>query len=282
MSGNPNHLGVPLPRITVASSGSSEDHEHSLRIPDASDIEAYDLHPSPVESYYSTSARSPGSDSTVADDESLSLPARVQAALRKSDPDSRPQHPERWYVPLDAVLRIIQPDAVRQYLLDNNISSPGITTQNIVDYVCGVQGSVAERIGARMLFCILLLFGKPQYTRYIFDFYREPQGALSDRDLPLRGQTNRQFYTLVRANGSSLSCFAPGGFWETPQLRTFDEYQWWLLVPVLDSEQHRSLSDRAVLPWKNRGTTIFGNQSEVRKIKINESHHTFDSVRLSC
>lgn len=189
-------------------------------------------------------------------------------------------------MPRDAVQRIIQPDAVRQHLIDNNISSPGVTTQNIVDYICGARGGVAEGVGARKLFCILLLFAKEnpaKYTRRILDFYQEPQGGpLTDRDLPLHvGQRNRQSYTLVRgANGSSPSCFAPGGFWETSQLRTFDEYQWWLLAPVLDSEQHRLLSDNAVLPWEIRGKPIVGNQSEVRKIQINKSHHKFDSVRL--
>lgn len=258
-------------------------HDHGLSLLEAPSTGQQGIHQSPAESHFSNSSRLPGSNSLEFKEDCRPLLERVRAALRKSEPYPWPQQPEQWFLPPGELHRIIQPHTVRQCLHDENISTH-YPMQDIVDYVCAAQGNVAERhhmVGARRLFCILLLIEK---LESIIHFYRE---GLYDGDLPLqKKQTDQYLFQLVKSDGVQLSCFSS---WNAAYLGQFDERQWWTLAPFLtdDSEQHNTslyryrLDDRAVLPWNNCGSPIPGHASEVRMIDIHPSHHKFGPVRES-
>lgn len=283
--GYSNHSSQAQPRhVTFEASHASLEpsersvHDHGLSLLDAPEIRTQELYQSPAQSHFSDATQLPVNDSPDPQDDPRPLNARLRAALQRSIP--WPQEPQQWFLPSNELCKLIQPDTVKQYLGAENITNSE-TTQATVDYICGTGDNAVERQGARRLFCILLLIGKPQF---IPEFYAE---SLFDRDLPLeREHIDQHLFRLVRKDGLQLSCFRS---WDEAYLRQFDEYQWWTLAPFLtdDPEQHNSpllkyhLDDRAILPWNHCDFLIRSptGTSEVRKIQIHPSHHKFSSVR---
>lgn len=224
----------------------------------------------------SSLTRSSGLDA----EEDLNQPLleKIRAAQQLSEPESFPQQPQQWFLPIDKLHEIVQPDRVKQYLQDEKILEHQII-QEVVDYICGDSKNKADAKEARKLFCILLLIEKPGS---ILDFYQE---AVYDHDLPfLRKQTHQDLFRLVRSDEQALHCLDSSS-WETVYLERFDEYQWRLLAPILseDSESHNTLHNRAILPWNHCGSTRSGPESVPRvcRIQVHPSHHKFASVSMS-
>ncbi|KAK8030940.1 hypothetical protein PG990_000674 [Apiospora arundinis] len=58
-------------------------------------------------------------------------------------------------------------------------------------------------------------------------------------------------------------------------VREFEDYQWSTMAPVLQPQSLGSLDDRIILPWTQYIHTAEGGHSNVYKVEIHDSHHSF-------
>lgn len=197
---------------------------------------------------------------------------------------------DKWFLPIDALDRIIHPLSVRRYLdeqlgLRSSASLSVTQIQDLVDYICGnpAAGKIVEGGAARRIFAILALNERPAAD--IANFRND---GVYDKDLPLakdQPDSSRNIFHLKRHDdhGDSPqlnSCFRN---WTQGGIERFESRQWQIHVPYFAQSPKKAktllyeFDDRTVLPWTSWSPPISSRFSEVRKISIHHAHHDFGS-----
>ncbi|KAK1991089.1 kinase-like protein [Colletotrichum falcatum] len=139
----------------------------------------------------------------------------------------------------------------------------------------------------RQVFALLCLIDKVGTVRRFLD----PATGVCDKDLPLQrvdsdGNGNIDLRKRT-ALDDPLQCFLK---WKHNALKSFDDWQWTLNVPILSrvsgtEAQYRKFDDRVILPLVSESSPHenggVGGYSEVFKIQIHPRHHDFDQTNSS-
>lgn len=133
------------------------------------------------------------------------------------------------------------------------------------------------------IFAILVLINKPER---IVDFYRR---RVFNHDLPLRrSNENGADFRLVRESdlrGSQhgvdiTNAGGPFDDWRLSEIRQFDDYQWYMLAPCIESADDGaalrliSFHRRTILPFTNYDASLGGDDfSVIYRARIHPAHH---------
>lgn len=193
-----------------------------------------------------------------------------------------------FFVPLDALYRIITPDRVRAAL--SSIETISADVEDLSKQICGSTvprpSKRATVTVCRRIFAILIYIGK---GHMIQDFVEQ---GLSDRDLPFQEADTADFQLQRNTRGGPaeiLSLFNSSN-WRSIEKRLFYRNQWSFLAPYFrfstDSQLqvlHYEFDDKLVLPILPVGgiggaSVRSGPYATIEKVKIHPGHYIHPSV----
>ncbi|KAF5492077.1 hypothetical protein CGCS363_v010690 [Colletotrichum siamense] len=216
----------------------------------------------------------PGPGSSHAD---LALEALLRRHFQK--------HPQpevtEGYLPAGYLENIVCFETVRQEL-DNEFEDDNPDDlDRLAHDICNQD---KNRPSYGKVFALLCLIDK---VRSIGRFVK-PVTGVCDEDLPLQRVNSDENGNIDLRKRNALDvplkCFLK---WNHNALKSFDDWQWTLSVPILSrvsgtEAQYRKFDDRVILPLmsecsphENGGV---GGYSEVFKIQIHPRHHDFDQT----
>jgi hypothetical protein len=199
------------------------------------------------------------------------------------------QHSDKKFLPIDALVRIITKEAIKEELesLDtsklDDFSSEELDryTSRIYDLIPfeneTASGAPVKPSSRRLIFAILVMSGL-QDT--IFDFIRE---RFFDKNLPFCWSLEAAAKNTVPEgpNPPVFAKFMAG--WKNSDRSAFDQFQWHMLAPNFDMTlgqmNHYPLLPCQPLPFlqsEDRQQVVQGGFSRVYKVEIHPAHHNYD------
>ncbi|KAK8855675.1 protein kinase [Apiospora arundinis] len=183
-----------------------------------------------------------------------------------SDPSGRSR-----FLPLDVQEDSINVNSVRRELVRSK-SIGDSELDELVSFICFGRPNGPGSLRGKKLFAILVLLGIDQLDT-ILAFKQE---GITDFNLPFRRDERNELRPGNYAG--SLDFFDS---WSQKMVREFEDYQWSTMAPVLQPQSLGSLDDRIILPWTQYTHTAEGGHSNVYKVEIHDSHHSFPKREAS-
>lgn len=182
----------------------------------------------------------------------------------------------RYFIPVDALSRLITLDSIKDELLRCNIVVPDGQLQDLPPRILK---------DACRLFAILVCLGMGQC---IYNFLQE---GLTDDDLPLiraevKGKARATGSFKLRSHrqsGVPIKCMAS---WTRANTTAFDRDQWWMLAPTFfkkNKVRHWALEDNCVLPFIEDYEQTQATESGfswVWPVRVHPAHHDLHRSHL--
>lgn len=193
------------------------------------------------------------------------------------------KHPQpevtEGYLPAGYLENIVCLETVRQELDSELEDDDPDDLDDLAHVICNQD---REKPSYRQVFAVLCLIDKVRSIRRFLD----PVTGVCDEDLPLQKVDSDENGNIDLRKRTApeipLKCFLK---WRHNALRSFDDWQWTLNVPILSrvsgiEAQYRKFDDRVILPLVSESNPDesggSGGFSEVFKIQIHPRHHDFN------
>ncbi|KAI0970492.1 kinase-like domain-containing protein [Xylaria arbuscula] len=197
------------------------------------------------------------------------LSNRLESAMIRSAEGAN-----NWFIPHDQLNEILDRRSVTDEVTTLFYEETPQQLEQVVDRILG-QGMISQG-KCRKIFAVLVMIRQARSIKQFID------KNISDADIPLKSNPEDKF-KITAFHIRQEATLKPEG-WSNTNYRSFLEYQWFVDAPVFTRDKSHDdhipiLGEQTIFPWipddslkeKNRQT----GHSEVRPIKIHESHHDF-------
>lgn len=192
---------------------------------------------------------------------------------------------DNWFIPHDQLNQILDRRSVTDEVITLFNDETPQQLEQLVDRILG-QGKISQ-VECRKIFAVLVIIGQARSIKQFID------NNISDADIPLKTSPEDGFkITAFHIKQETTSPRITPKGWSNTNYRNFLDYQWCVNAPVFTRDKSHDdnipvLGEQTIFPWipdhslkdQNHKT----GHSEVRPVKIHESHHDFANtdVRLA-